>query len=131
MANKKGGLVIKELESAKLVTWAKSVLSKIKLQKGSRAGVIVNRNGVPQLFVFDTPAFLDVLSAIDEALLDRLSDEEYNNPKINIAGYLLDEVEARLPLNPKFVQSLKDAIEEAKKKGWISFPKIQRTFGLK
>ena len=128
---KKGGLVIKELKGARLVAWTKSILAKLKLHRASRAGIIVDKNGVPQLFIFDTPAFLDILSGVDEALVDRLSDEEYHSRVANPAGWLIDEIEAKLPLNPKYVQSLKDAIEEAKKKGWISFSKIQKGLGLK
>lgn len=69
MNNKRGKLVIKELKGAKLVAWTKSALSKFKLHKGSRAGIIVDKHGVPQLFVFDTSAFLDILSTIDESFL--------------------------------------------------------------
>lgn len=131
MSNKKSSVVIKELKSAKLIAWTKSLLSKFKLHKESRAGIIVDKHGVPQLFIFDTPGFLDVLSTIDESLVDRLSDEEYHSKKDNPAGWLIDEIEAKLPPNPKFVQSLKDAIEEAKKKGWIPFSKVLRPLGLK
>ena len=131
MSNKRSGLMVKKLKGAKLVAWTKSILSKFKLHKTSRAGIITDKNGVPQLFIFDTPAFLDVLSTIDEALVDSLPDEKYNNKSTNPAGWLIDEIESKLPLNPKFVQSLKDAIEEANKRGWIPFSKIQRSLGFK
>ena len=131
MNNKRGAIVVKELKGAKLVSWTKSILSKFKLHKDSRAGIIVDKNGIPQLFIFDTPAFLDVLGTFDEALVDHLSDEEYHSKTANPAGWLIDEIEAKLPPNPKFVQSLKDAIEEAKRKGWVSFSKIQKNLGLK
>ena len=127
----KRSLLVKELEGAKLVGWTKSVLSKFKLHKGSRAGIIIDKTGVPQLFIFDTPALLDVLSTIDEVLVDRLSDEEYHSKTANPAGWLIDEIEAKLPPNPQFVQSLKDAIEEAKRKGWIPFSKVLRPLGIK
>jgi len=129
--NKTGGLAIKELKGAKLIAWTKSVLSKLRLHKGSRAGIIVDKDGVPQLFILDTPALLDVLTTIDEALVDRLSDEEYNDKVANPAGWLIDEIEAKLPPNPEFVQSLKDAIEEAETKGWIPFSRILRPLGFK
>lgn len=129
--NKRPALVVKKLEGAKLVSWTKSLLSKFKLHKDSRAGIIMDKSGVPQLFVFDTPAFLDVLSNIDESLVDHLTDEEYASKEANPAGWLIDEIEAKLPPNPKFIQSLKEAIEEARKKGWVSFFKIQKNLGLK
>lgn len=129
--NKRSALVIKKLEGAKLVSWTKSILSKFKLHKDSRAGIIMDKSRVPQLFIFDTPAFLDVLSTIDESLVDRLSDEEYASKEANPAGWLIDEIEAKLPPNPKFIQTLKDAIEEAKRKGWVPFSKLQKNLGLK
>ena len=119
MNNKSSSVVIKELKGVKLITWTKSVLSKFKLHKSSRAGIITDKNGVPQLFIFDTPAFLDILSTIDEAIIDKVSDEEYHIKEGNPAGWLIDEIEAKIPPNPKFVQSLKEAIAEARKKGWI------------
>lgn len=128
--NNKRTLVIKPLKNAKLVTWTKSILSKIKLSRDSRAGVVVDKDEVPQLFVFDTTAFLDILSAIDEALVDKLTDKEYNTKEINPAGWLIDEIEAKLPLNPEYIQSLRDAIDEANKKGWIPFSKVQKKLGL-
>mgnify|MGYP001589028884 CR=1 FL=1 len=131
MNNKGSSLIIKELKGAKLVAWTKSILSKFKLHKSSHAAIIMDKNSIPQLFIFDTPAFLDVLSTIDEALIDRLSDEEYHSRKSNPTGWLIDELEAKLPPNPKFVQSLKDAIKEAEKKGWIPFSKVLRPLGLK
>ncbi len=131
MINKRPAIVVKELKTAKLVSWTKSIVAKFKLHKDSRAGIIVDKNGVPQLFIFDTPAFLDVLSSVDEALVDCVSDEEYHSKITNPAGWLIDEIEAKLPPNPKFVQSLKDALEEAKRRGWISFAKIQKSLGLK
>ena len=131
MNNKRGGLILKEVKGVKLLTWTKSMLSKFKLHKGSRAGMLVDKEGIPQLFIFDTPALLDVLSAVDEALVDRLSDKEYHSKSSNPAGWLIDEIEAKLPPNPEFVQSLRDAIIEAGRKGWIPFSKIQKIAGLK
>ena len=131
MDNKRSSLAIKELKGAKLVAWTKSTLSRFKISPDSRAGIVVNKSGVPQLFIFDTSALLDILSTIEEALVDRLSDKEYHSKSANPAGFLIDEIETRLPLNPECVQSLKDAIEEAERKGWIPFSRLQRTFGFK
>ena len=90
MNNKRGAMVVKKLKDAKLVAWTKSALAKFKLHKDSHAGIIVDKNGVPQLFIFDTLGFLDVLSSIDETLVDRLSDEEYHSKTANPAGWLID-----------------------------------------
>ena len=104
--------------------------SVFKLGKGSKAAVVLDKQGTPKLFVFDTFALLDVLSNIDETLLEKLSDEEYHDKKTNPAGWLIDKIEAKLPLNPKFVEKLKKSIKEADKKGWISFEEIERKLGL-
>lgn len=104
--------------------------SVFKLNKGSKAAVIVDKKDTPQLFIFDTFALLDVLSKIDEALVDRLSTEEYHNKAINPAGWLIDKIERQIPLNPDFILSLKKSIAEAKKKGWIPLKKIEEELGL-
>ncbi|MBA3046784.1 hypothetical protein KKC83_00355 [Patescibacteria group bacterium] len=116
---------------AKLVSWHKAIHgSPIKLAKDSHAGVIIDKQGTPQMFVFDTFAFLDILSEIDDRLADKLSHKEYHSKTDNPAGWLIDEIEAKLPVNPGFVQSLKNSIKEADKKGWVPFSKIQADLGL-
>lgn len=120
-----------KLKSAKLILFNKLVPSSVfKLNRNSKAAVIIDKNGTPQVFIFDTFALLDILSKIDEALVDRLSTEEYHNKSVNPAGWLIDRIESKLPLNPKFILSLKKSIAEAKKKGWIPFEKIQQELGL-
>ncbi len=120
-----------KVADARLVSWKKIVPpSAFPLEKGSRAGVVVDRKGIPCLFIFDTFALLDVLSEIDEKLIDRLTDEEYHSREANPAGWLIDAIETKLPLNPKYIASLKKAIKEAKKKGWIPFERIERELSL-
>lgn len=124
-------LVPAKLKSAKLIPLNKMVPSSVfKLGKGSKAAVVIDKNGAPQVFIFDTFALLDMLSKIDESLVDRLSTQEYHNKSVNPAGWLIDKIESKLPLNPNFILSLKKAIAEAKKKGWIPFEKIQQELGL-
>ena len=129
MAKKK--LLPTKLSDVKLVSWEKvSPKSVFPLEKGSHAGVVLDRKGAPQLFIFDTFALLDVLSRIDEALVDRVSHEEYHSKSANPAGWLIDEIESKLPLSDEYIQSLKDAIDEANKKGWVPFEKIERELNL-
>jgi hypothetical protein len=90
----------------------------------------VDKNGSPQIFVFDTFALLDILSKVDEELVDRLSTEEYHDKSVNPAGWLIDKIEAKLPLNPDFILSLKKSIDEAKKKGCVPLEKIEQELGL-
>lgn len=119
------------LVNAKLVRWDRVVPKSVfSLERGSRAGVVVDRVGVPRMFVFDTAALLDVLSAIDERLVDRLSDDEYHSKDANPAGWLIDELEAKLPVKAEYVQSLKEALAEAKRTGWIPFEDVERALNL-
>lgn len=129
MAKKK--LLPAKLADVKLVSWSKvAPKSVFPLEKGSRAGVIFDKAGTPRVFVFDTFALLDILSTIDERLVDRLSDKEYHSKEVNPAGWLIDEIETKLPLKTEYIQSLKDAIAEADKKGWIPAEKIERELNL-
>lgn len=129
--NKKKKLLPTKISRVKLVPWNRIAPKRVfPVKKGSRAGVIVDNKGVPLLFLFDTAAFLDILSEIDEKLVDKLSTQDYHSKDSNPAGWLIDTIESKLPLKPEYIQSLKQAISEAKKKGWIPFEEIEQKFGL-
>lgn len=116
---------------AKLVAWDKIIPKAVfPLTKNSKAAVAVDREKKPHLFIFDTFALLDILSEIDENLVDRLSPSDYHSKTVNPAGWLIDEIESKLPLNPAYIKSLKNAISEAKKKGWIPFERIEQELHL-
>ena len=122
----KKGTKLAKVSDAKAISWEHIVPQSVfPLEKGSRAGAILDQQGTPRYFVFDTRALLDVLSVVDEALSDRLSSEEYYSKTANPAGWLIDHLEARLPVSRSYVSSLKSAIGEAQKKGWIPFKKIK------
>ncbi len=119
MINKKT-IIKKASVSANAISWERAVpRSVFPLAKGSRAGVVLDQEGAPRIFVFDTGALLDVLSVIDEQLVDRLPTRDYYNRKVNPAGWLIDEIEAKLPLRKEYIISLKQAIIEAEKIGWV------------
>ena len=120
-----------KVSNEKLVSWKKiAPQSVFPLGKGSHAGVVLDRAGGPRYFVFNTNALLDVLSEIDESLLECLSSEDYYSKVANPAGWLIDRLESKLPLSADYVYSLKSAIGEAQKKGWISFKKIEAELQL-
>lgn len=130
MAKRK--LLTAKLSKAKPVSWDKIVpKSVLSLEKDSKAAIVQDRKGRPYLFVFDTFAFLDILSAIDEKLVDRLSSDEYHSKEVNPTGWLIDEIETRLPLDSTYIKSLKDAINEAKEKGWIPIEKIEQELNFR
>ena len=130
MRRKKKAVTVR-VSNARLVMWEQVVPKSVfPMARGSRAGVVVDRDGVPRVFVFTTEALLDVLSAIDERLVDRLPDTEYHSKTANPAGWLIDELEAKLPVSAEYIQSLKEAIAEAKREGWIPFEAVERTLKL-
>ena len=107
-----------------------SYLKGIEIDKKSKAAVVLDNDDVPRFFIFDTFALLDALSQIDEALVDRLSPEDYHSKKINPSGWLIDEIESKLPLKKSFVLSLKKALKQGQKDGWIPFSQIKLDLGL-
>ena len=130
MKRRKHALSVR-VSNAQLLPWERvAPKSVFPLERGSRAGVVMDRDGTPRVFVFDTAALLDVLSAIDERLVDRLPDDAYHSKAANPAGWLIDELEAKLPVSAAYVQSLREAIAEAKREGWIPFEAVERTLKL-
>ena len=114
----------------KFLSWEKFLPKSLKFSPESNAGVVLDEKKVPKLFVFDTPAFLDVLSDIDDSLAKKLTHKEYYSKISNPAGYLIDEIESKVPENTSIVESLKNAVDESNSKGWIPFAKIQKELGL-
>jgi len=96
--------------------------------KDFKAGVVVDKSGSPKYFIFDTYSLWDLLCVIDEKFEKNVSSEEYisHNP----VGWLIDAIEARLPINPKLALRLKKGIEKAKKLGLVPFEKIKHELGL-
>ena len=119
------------LAGGKLFPWANfAPKSVFPLERGSRAGVVVDARGTPRLFVFDTAALLDVLSAIDEKLVGRLSTDDYYTKSANPAGWLIDELGSKLPVDDTYAGTLRDAIREAEEKGWVPLSKIEHELEL-
>src|SRR3990167_5123691 len=100
---RKGEIVLANPKSlGRLSAWAKfAPKSVFPLEKSSRAGVVVE-----------------------------LSDEAYASKEKNPAGWLIGEIESKLPLSSEYIQSLKSAVAEAERKGWIPFEKIERELEL-
>ena len=102
--------------------------SGLAFPKEFKAAVVVDKQGSPQYFVFDTYSMWDLLCAFDEKFEEQVSTKEYvfHNP----VGWLIDAIEAHLPLNPRLILKLKKGIEEAKSLGLVPFEKIKRRLGL-
>ena len=93
-----------------------------------KAAVVNDKKGFPKYFIFDTYSLWDLLCAIDTKYEEQVSNKEYvfNNP----VGWLIDAIEAKLPINPKLAIKLKKGIEEAKKMGFIPFEKLTDELNL-
>lgn len=93
-----------------------------------KSGVVVDKQGSPKYFIFDTYSLWDLLCAFDAKYEENVSDKEYiqHNP----VGWLIDAIESHLPVNPRLVSKLKKGIAEAERLGYISFEKLKRKLGL-
>jgi hypothetical protein len=96
----------------------KKIIGDISLSsdKDSQAEVVVDDEGTPQTFVFNTWGLLDVLSTIDNAFEKKLDAKEYHSKTANPAGWLIDEIESKLPLSKDYkkkLKSIEDDIENA------------------
>lgn len=109
----------------KLVPFSKIAKNPSVLAKTS---VIVEENGIPTGFVFGRDAFISFLEYLDTEFEKRANNEKkaYGNP----AGNLIDLIEEKLPINPKFAKELKASITQAKKTGWIPFEQIVKTLNV-
>lgn len=90
----------------------------------SRASVILDKDNIPAGFIFGRNAFISLCTIIDEEFEKRVSDprKAYDNP----AGRIIDAIEEKLPVNPKFAQDLKDSIKNTKEKDLLSLDEIAR-----
>ena len=108
----------------KIIKWKQyAPFANIKLSKGAKIGIIVDKKNIPQGFVFNTKGFIELLSLIDEKLADILPEKHYYSKKTNPAGWLIDKIEEQLPIDKKFEESLEKLLEEAEKEDWLPLKK--------
>lgn len=88
----------------------------------SDTSVMVDKKGIPLGFVFSRDSFISFLEYIDSEFEKRVTDPKtaYDNP----AGRLIDLIEEKLPLHPKFVRDLKTSISKTQKSDYISLDEI-------
>jgi len=107
-------LILKSKETKtnlKLKTLEKLIpKSLVDFNQNSQARVI-EKNNTPEYFIFNTNAFLDILSTIDEKLEEKLDPKDYFNKNINPSWWLIGQIEERIPINK---EELKTQIKEAK-----------------
>ena len=112
----------------KLVPFGKFVKIPTKLSFLSSTSVVVDKKGAPLGFVFGRDSFITFLQHIDSEFEKTAKRKElaFHNP----AGKLIDLIEDRLPVNPRFVEDLKQSLHNAEKSGWISFEDIKKSLNV-
>lgn len=110
----------------KLVPFKK--FSKKMTQVPSGASVLMDEKNIPLQFIFGRDAFISFLEYIDNEFEKNIPDPDiaYNNP----AGKLIDLIEERLPLNPKFIKDLKESIAKSKKSKVYSLDEVIRSLNV-
>ena len=113
---------------SRFATLPKVLKTRLAFPKESKATVVVDTEGSPRYFSFDTQSLWDVLCAIDTVFEEQVPDAEYvlRNP----VGWLIDAIEARLPVSPKIVAKLKKGLEEATRLGTVPFETVKQHLGL-
>lgn len=94
----------------------------------SNASVIVDQKNIPLGFVFGRDSFISFCTVIDDEFENRVKDPKkaYDNP----AGRLIDLIEEKLPINPKFARDLKDSIKNAQQTRWIPLDEVSRSLNV-
>lgn len=109
----------------KLIPFRKFSIGRPSLSGGS---VVVNEQNIPLGFVFGRDSFISLCTAIDDEFEKRVKDPKiaFNNP----AGKIIDLIEEKLPVNPKFKADLKDSIKSARQTRWISLEEISAALNV-
>lgn len=110
----------------KLVPFKK--FSRKASQVPTGTSVIVDEKNIPLGFVFGRDAFISLCTVIDDEFEHRVKDPKkaYDNP----AGRLIDLIEEKLPINPKFARDLQDSIRNAKQTRWIPLDEVSRSLNV-
>lgn len=109
----------------KLIPFEKFSKKAAKLSSLSDLSVVVDGKGIPLGFVFGRDAFISFLEYMDGEFEKRVKNprDSYHNP----AGQLIDLIEEKLPLNPRFIHDLKETLTKTKKSDWIPLEEVVRS----
>ena len=112
----------------KLIPFTKFASKAKKSSFLSNASVVVDTKGVPMGFVFGRDSFISFLERIDSEFEKKVDDQKraFDNP----AGRLIDLIEEKLPLNPKFINDLKLSLTKTKKPEWIPFGDVVKSLNV-
>lgn len=94
----------------------------------SNTSVVVDEKNTPLGFVFGRESFISLCTVIDTEFEKRISDprKAFDNP----AGKIIDLIEEKLPVNPKFANSLKSSIKNARNTRWIPLEEVSRSLNV-
>lgn len=112
----------------KLIPLSKFSKSASKFLSTSETNVIIDESGVPRGFLFGTNAFIDFLEKMDEEFEEVVvSPKKAHN---SAAGKLIDLIEERLPLNPKFLKDLKISTSKKGQGNFIPFEDVIKSLNV-
>lgn len=108
----------------KLVPFHQLSFVKKDLAPLSNTSVVVDDHGNPLGFFFGRDTFISLMTIIDEQFEKNVTSTKaaYANP----AGKIIDLIEQKLPVNPKFTKELEVSLAEARKNGWVSFDEVKK-----
>ncbi len=91
----------------------------------SDTSVVVDKKGIAVGFVFGRDAFISFLERIDTDFEEKIKDPKkaLDNP----AGKLIDMIEEKLTVNPKFIKEIKSSVTKTKKSDWIPLKEVVRS----
>lgn len=94
----------------------------------SDISVVVDDKNIPLGFVFGRESFISLCTIIDTAFEKGVNDSKkaFDNP----AGKIIDLIEEKLPVNPKFTSSLKSSIKGAENTRWIPFEEVMHSLNV-
>ena len=87
-----------------------SKLAPKSLPKSCRAVVGYDRHNRPSWFLFDLPAFWELICRMDEKMFKELPEEKYESVSL---GKLIDSLEEHWPFSDEFRATMKAEYEQA------------------
>lgn len=88
------------------------------------ASVVMDYHGSPLGFFFGRDTFISLMTVIDEQFEKKMTSGK--DAYTNAAGKIIDLIEEKLTINPKFAKDLQISLDEAKKNGWVSFDDVKK-----
>ncbi len=108
----------------KIVPFGKFIKEKTMSPFLTKSSAVMDEKGIPLGFVFGRDAFISFLEQLDSEFEKRAKNDylAFSNP----AGKLIDLIEEKLTVNPRFAKELKQSTEEAGELGWLTIEDVTK-----